>query len=175
MRTNEKICIGVIANAHGIRGGICIKTFTDAPEAFGDFQSLQNEAGDCKFKILKSRPQKANVIIAHVEGVIDRNAAEALKGTKLCIDRGELSELEAGEYYHTDLVGLRVLTNPETEVGKVGAVYNFGAGDLLDIQLPNSKRAVTLAFNQDMVPEVNINKGYVVVDKDYFSQLSKIK
>ena len=171
----NKVCVGVITGAHGMRGAVSIKAFTEDPATLGEFDCLENETGKQSVKIKSYRINKGNVVIAQLEGVDDRNGAEDLRGTRLYVQHEELEEPKEDEFYYSDLVGLSVRDESGAELGKVHEVYNYGAGDLIDIQLLHSSQSVTLIFNSKMVLEVNIEEGFIVVDTEYFAQLKENK
>ena len=154
--------MAVIGAAHGIRGELRVKTFTGDPLALGDYGPLQSSDGR-SFEILDIRPA-GNVVVVRFKGVADRNAAEALNGTELFIDRSALpDDAEEGEFYHTDLVGLAVRDESDTVVGRVTSVQNFGGGDILEITHGGVK-GVLIPFTQAAVPVVDIAGGFVRID-----------
>ena len=135
-----RILLGHISTAHGVRGDVVIKSLTEDPADIATYGPLSDEDGQRQFDIKVVRVTNKGVI-ARVAGVTDRNAAEALRGTKLYVDRHKLPALEADEVYHTDIIGLIARRGDGSEVGEIVAVQNFGAGDLLEIRLavPTSK------------------------------------
>ena len=159
----ERILLGVIIGAQGIRGEVKVKAFTGDPEAIGDYGPLQDAAGRRSFGLKVHRLAKGDVVVASIKGVGDRNAAEALKGTELYVARNALPQPEDGEFYYADLVGLRAVTVDGRELGTVGAVHNFGAGDMLEVKTASGRSAM-VPFTDDAVPEVDIAGGRVLVD-----------
>lgn len=158
----KTVLLGVIIGAQGIRGEVKVKAFTGDPEAIGDYGPLRDTKGrDYRLKV--HRLAKGDVVVASIKGVGDRNAAEALKGTELHVARDALPQPEDGEFYYTDLVGLRAVTTDGRELGTVGAVHNFGAGDMLEVKT-TSGRSAMVPFTDDAVPEVDIAGGRVLVD-----------
>jgi 16S rRNA processing protein RimM len=154
--------MAVIGAAHGIRGELRVKTFTGDPLALGDYGPLQASDGR-SFEIIDIRPA-GNVVVVRFKGVGDRNAAEALNGTELFVDRSALpDDAEDGEFYHTDLVGLAVRDESDTVVGRVTSVQNFGGGDILEITHGGTK-GVLIPFTQAAVPVVEIAGGFVRID-----------
>ena len=154
--------MAVIGAAHGIRGELRVKTFTGDPLALGDYGPLQAADGR-SFEILDIRPA-GNVVVVRFKSVADRNAAEALNGTELFVDRSALpDDAEEGEFYHTDLVGLAVHDESDTVVGRVTSVQNFGGGDILEITHGGTK-GVLIPFTQAAVPVVDIAGGFVRID-----------
>lgn len=157
------LCVGVITGAHGIRGEVKIKAFTETPEAIAGYGPLQTKSGDRSFEITRHRIQKGQVI-AVLKDVRDRSGAEALKGTELYLDRQVLPELEdEEEFYHADLVGLEALLEDGTVFGQVAALQDFGAGDVIEIRPAGGGSTVLLPFTRQVVPDVNIAEGHIVV------------
>lgn len=156
------IQMAFIGAAHGIRGELRVKTFTADPEALGDYGPLFTSDGRT-FEVAKLRPA-GTVVVVQFKGVTDRNAAEALAGTELFIDRSALpDDGEEGEFYHADLVGLTVRDETGATVGAVIAVHNFGGGDILDIS-HHGRRGVLVPFTEAAVPVVDIAGGFVAID-----------
>ncbi len=166
----KRICIGRVTSVHGIRGGVCVKTFTEDPQAIVNYDVVYDGDGK-QFAILRGHPKKPGVMVVYLEGVEDRSAAEVLKGTELFADSDHQEVLAEDEFYCSDLVGLSARTPDGVELGTVSAVYNFGAGDLLDIQPKGNCKSVILAFNREMVPEIKLADKYVIVNEDAFRQM----
>lgn len=156
------IQMAVIGAAHGIRGELRVKTFTGDPLALGDYGPLHAKDGRT-FEVIDIRPANT-VVVVRFKGVKDRTAAEALSGTELFIDRSMLpDEGDEEEFYHADLVGLIVRDDAGAAIGKVDAVHNFGAGDILEVSLAG-RRGVLIPFSRAAVPEVSVAGGFVRVD-----------
>jgi 16S rRNA processing protein RimM len=154
--------MAVIGAAHGIRGELRVKTFTGDPTALGDYGPLYAKDGRV-FEILDIRPAK-DVVVVRFKGVGDRNAAEALTGTELFVDRSALpDDGDDDDFYHADLIGLTVKDDTGAVIGKVVAVQNFGGGDILDLTL-GARKGVLIPFTKAAVPEVSVAGGYVRVD-----------
>lgn len=158
----DRVILGAIAGAHGIRGQVRIKSFTEVAEDVAGYGPLSNEAGDRTFK-LKITGQAKGVLLAKLDGVTDRNQAEALKGTALYIERSKLPDPQEDEYYHADLIGLRGETTSGEVIGEVIGIYDFGAGDLLDLKMEGG-RTVMLPFNAEVAVEVDLEAGRIVLD-----------
>lgn len=158
----RRILLGHIAGAHGIRGEVLVKTYTGAPEDIASYGPLSDASGTktYKLKVVRVTPKG---VIARIAGVADRNAAEALKGTALHVDRAAMGEAAEGEYFYSDLIGLAVVAPDGARIGVIKAVTNFGAGDLLEIAFDGSGRTEFIAFTDANVPEVDVNGGRVVV------------
>lgn len=161
--SGDLILMGVIVGAHGIKGEVKIKTFSDDPEAIAAYGALRGKAGVERFKIKRHRVAKG-VVVAKLIGVNDRNGAEALRGTELFLPRASLPDLsDAEEFYHADLVGLRAEQPDGALLGTVVALQNFGAGDMVEIALKDGGDTVFVPFTHDAVPDVNIEEGRIVV------------
>jgi len=153
--------IETIAGPQGLGGKVRVKSFTSKPEDMVCYGALYNEQGDKEFPIEIVGKSKGCLVVK-IEGVGDRNEAEALKGTKLYVKRLCLSELSDGEYYYTDLEKLLVKSVEGAEIGLVSAIYNFGAGDVLEVK-PSEGEAFMVPFQDEWVPEVDMVKGVVAI------------
>ena len=161
---DKRILLGRVAAAHGIRGEVLIKTFTERPEDIAAYGPLDDGRGRTfKLKVIRVTPKG---VIARIAGVGDRNGAEALKGVSLHVDRGRLPSPDDGTYYHADLIGLAAVDPEGRPVGQVVAVYNHGAGDLLEVRLAGTGKTELVAFTDAFVPEVDLAARRVVVRLD---------
>ena len=131
MSNEHKILVGKIVAPQGIRGDIRIQTFSEKPQDFQKFKVQSSKFKESDFRFIRAIPN-STVIVAHINGFDDRNAAETLRGTELYIDRGTLPELSSDEYYQTDLIGFTVVRNNAT-IGIVAGFQNFGAGDIIEL------------------------------------------
>ena len=163
----RSVLLGVVIGAQGIRGEVKVKTFTGDPEAIGDYGPLSDAKAERRFKLKVRRVAKGDVVIAAIQGIADRNAAEALKGTELYVSRDALPEAEDGEFYYADLVGLQAVTTEGKSLGKVVAVHNFGAGDMLEVK-PEGGASAMVPFTDEAVPEVDLEGGRVSVDPAFW-------
>ncbi len=169
----NRVCLGAIVGVHGIKGEVKVKSFTEYDCDIDQYGELEDEPGPRKFTI-KGAGHSKGILRVKIKGVDDRNAAEALIGCGLYISRDKLPELETEEFYHTDLIGLNVRRDGNTlNLGVVTAVYNFGAGDLLELKLDAEKSSFMLPFTKDYVPEVNIKDGYIIISEASESFASK--
>jgi len=166
----DRVCVGAIAGAQGINGAVRIKPFTDAPEDVAAYGAVTNEAGDRRFD-LDIREVRGGLVIARLDGVSDRNAAEALKGLRLYVARDALPPPDEDEFYHADLLGLRVVmadgTNdgPEgDEVGTVRAIIPAGSTEVLEIDRGPGTQTLLVPFTKAAVPEINIGAGWLSID-----------
>jgi 16S rRNA processing protein RimM len=154
------ILLATIGAAHGVKGEVRVKSFTAEPSALGDYPELRSEAGR-RFEIERLRPGK-NILIVKFRGVDERNAAEALAGTSLYVERGALPAPEPDEFYHADLIGLSAATPEGEPLGTVVAVHDHGAGDVLDIAPPRGP-SLLVPFTRENVPDIDIAAGRLVV------------
>ncbi|CCV04430.1 Ribosome maturation factor rimM [Mesorhizobium metallidurans STM 2683] len=160
-KPQNPVQMAVIGAAHGIKGELRVKTFTGEPLALADYGPLYAKDGRA-FQIIDIRPANT-VVVVRFKGISDRNAAEALAGTELFVDRSMLpDDGEEDEFYHADLVGLEVRDDSGV-IGKVVAVHNFGGGDILDVTLAGRK-GVLIPFTQAAVPAVSIAEGFIRLD-----------
>jgi 16S rRNA processing protein RimM len=162
MTEERRIVVGVVAGAHGVRGELKIKSFTQSPRAIASYGPLADRTGTRSFR-LKLRGAVRGLLIARIDGVDDRDQAEALKGLELTVARDVLPKPRRDEWYLADLVGLAAVASDGKVLGKVVAVHNFGAGDVVEIQ-PEGGASVMLPFSKRVVPEVDIAAGRIVVD-----------
>ena len=156
------VCIGAVAGAHGVRGNVRIKPFTDAPEDVAAYGPVTDAEGARVFD-LTPVGEAGGMVIARMSGVEDRDVAEALKGLRLYVPRESLPAPERDEFYHADLIGLRVVDSAGQAAGTVNALHDFGAGDLIEIRRP-SGRLVLLPFTRSAVPAIDLAAGEVTVD-----------
>lgn len=160
-RGERRIALAAIAGAHGVRGEVRLKLFSDSVESLSSHQKLF--VGDAERRLLAVRAGRTPV--ARFEGVNDRSAAEALRGSLVEVDRSALPPLEDGEYYHADLIGLPAVDREGTAVGRVVAVENYGAGDLLEIQLEDGKRAL-IPFKRGIADLVDVR---IILDPEFLA------
>jgi 16S rRNA processing protein RimM len=162
---NENLLLmGRIGAAHGIKGEVRIQSFTEDPLALVDYGPLATNKPGLTVRILAARTT-TNVLVARLEGVNDRNAAEKMNGVELYVDRALLPETEdEDDFYHADLIGLRAQLIDGTVVGVVSAVPNFGAGDLLEVRDQRSGDTYLYPFTRAVVPAVHVKDGYLVIE-----------
>jgi 16S rRNA processing protein RimM len=159
MAPNPLVRVGVITGAHGVRGEVKLASFTEVPAAIMDYSPLVTAAGRV-LVIRKLKPAKAG-FIALLDGVNDRNAAEALKGEALFVPRGRLPAPPPGEVYHHDLIGCRAVLENGAALGMVSAIRNYGAGDLLEIEHPGHEKSLLIPFAPAYV--VRRSEGEIVL------------
>ena len=160
--SDDPILIGHIGAAHGIRGEVRVKSFTDPVEAIADYGPL--DAGDGKRLTIERMREQGTMLVVKFREIADRTAAEGLNGRDLFVDRSVLPEPEDEEtFYHADLVGLDAVDVAGDLWGHVVAVPNYGAGDLLEIR-PVDGATFLLPFTRALVPVVDVKGGRVVID-----------
>jgi 16S rRNA processing protein RimM len=158
----RRIALAAVAGAHGIKGELRLKLFSDSAQSLAMHEKLY--VGGAERRLLSIR-DSGKTAVARIEGVADRSAAEALRGSLVEVDRSALPPLEEGEYYHADLIGLPVVDGRGTAVGTVVAVENYGAGDLLEIELQDGKTSLS-AFNPG-IPELEGDK--IILDPEFLA------
>ncbi len=156
-----RIHVGTIAAAHGIKGEVKVKSFTENPLDIAAYGAVWDEAGARRFE-MTVKSQAKGAVVAAIAGVRDRNAAERLRGIKLYIPRAALPEPAIGEFYHADLIGLRAELQDGTLLGTVARIHNFGAGDVIEIRRAQ-RPEIDLPFTERVVPVVDISGGRIVV------------
>ncbi|VIO67415.1 ribosome maturation factor RimM [Bradyrhizobium ivorense] len=156
------VCVARIGAAHGVRGAVRLWTFTEDPLAVKDYGPLMTKDGKRQFEVTHVREAKDH-LVATLKGVATRDDAERLNGLELYIPRERLPETDDGEYYHADLIGLAAVTTSEQPLGKVIAIHNFGAGDIIEIAPPQGA-TMLLPFTNAVVPTVDLAGGRVVID-----------
>lgn len=161
---DSKICLGVIVGARGLKGDVRIKSFTSNPADVAAYGPVVTDEGAAL--TLKVTGEAKGVVIGRIKGVEDRTAVEALKGQNLYVARDALPETkDEEEFYHADLVGLRVVNELGKECGTVSAIYDFGAGDMIDLRLTDG-RTVLIPFTTAAVPTVDVAARQLVVMAD---------
>jgi 16S rRNA processing protein RimM len=135
----KRIALAAVAGAHGVKGELRLKLFTDSVENLKRHSAVFVGGIERKLESVRAGSSGA---VARLEGVADRSAAEALRGSLVEVDRSALPPLEEGEYYHADLIGLPCVDAEGRELGSVAAVENYGAGDLLEVEAPDGKRSL---------------------------------
>jgi 16S rRNA processing protein RimM len=159
----DLICIGAIAGAFGVSGEVRLKSFCSEPTDIASYGPLLSEDGSREFRITLTRPV-AGGLGARIPGITTKEQADALRGTSLFVPRDRLPSLPEEEFYHADLIGLDAFDTGGVLVGRVTAVYNHGAGDILEISPAGHKSALLLPFTAAIVPNVDLVARRIVVD-----------
>jgi 16S rRNA processing protein RimM len=157
----KPVTLGRITGPQGIKGEVKLQSFTADPLAIASYGPLDASSG-LRLTIKSVKPYK-NMLLARIEGVEDRNGAEALRGVELMIDRDRLPEADDDEIYHADLIGLSAHDTAGHLVGTVVAVLDFGAGELLELK-PADGKTILVPFNVETVPEIDLDAGRLVID-----------
>ncbi|QUS37734.1 ribosome maturation factor RimM [Tardiphaga alba] len=160
--TTAQICVARIGAPHGVRGQVRLWTFTEDPFAVCDYGPLATKDGKRTIEIDNVREAKGH-LVATLKGVTDRDAAARLNGVELYVARDALPDTEDGEYYHADLIGLAAVNAADEAIGRVVAMHDFGAGDIIEIA-PPSGPTLLLPFTDAVVPTVDIAGGKVVIE-----------
>jgi len=157
-----RICIARIGAAHGVRGAVKLWTFTEDPLAVKTYGPLSTKDGSRSFEVASAREAKGH-LVAMLKGVASREDAERLNGIELYIARDKLPATDENEYYHADLIGLAAVTAANEPLGRVVAIHNFGAGDIIEIAPPHGA-TLLLPFTNAVVPSVDLAAGHVVIE-----------
>ena len=158
----RRIELAAVAGAHGVRGEVRLKLFSEKAENLARHQNLI--VGGAARRLLSIR-EGSNTAVARFEGIADRAAAEAIRGALVEVERSDLPPLEEGEYYHADLVGVAAVDQSGNAIGTILGVDNYGAGDLLEIELEDGKRSL-IPFRQGIA---DLADGKVVVDPEFLA------
>jgi 16S rRNA processing protein RimM len=159
---SQLVCVARIGAAHGVRGAVKLWTFTEDPFAVQHYGLLTTKDGKRQFEVAQAREARDH-LVATFKGVTTRDEAERLNGLELYVARDRLPATDEDEYYHADLIGLAAVTTAGEELGRVVAIHNFGAGDIIEIAPPKGA-TLLLPFSNAVVPEVDLDGGRVVID-----------
>ena len=156
------ICVARIGAAHGVRGAVKLWTFTEDPFAVKEYGPLTTKDGARQFEVTHVREAKDH-LVATLKGIATREDAERLNGLELYIAREKLPETDDDEYYHADLIGLAAVNAANEPLGRVTAIHNFGAGDIIEIAPPKGD-TMLLPFTNAVVPTVDLAGRRVVIE-----------
>lgn len=157
----DPVLLATVGGAHGIRGEVRLRAYTEDPEDVGAYGPLVDKAGN-RYTVASARAQKSVVVVRFKE-VADRNAAEALNGTELFVPRASLPAEGDDEFYQADLVGLVARRTDGAVIGEIVAFHDFGAGDILEIA-PEGGKSVMIPFTSEAVPEIDLDLGHILVE-----------
>ena len=158
----RRVALAAVAGAHGVKGEVRLKLFSDSVENLSRHEKLYVGGVERRMTGIRDGGKAA---VARFEGIDDRGAAEALRGSLVEIDRSALPALEEGEYYHADLIGLPAVDRQGSAVGSVVAVENYGAGDLLEIELEGGKRSL-IPFRPGIAHLID---GRILLDPEFLA------
>jgi len=171
----EWVSLGVIIGASGLKGALRLKVFAEDRASLTDFGPVSifgrslAEREEFDLKLLHN--VKGGVAI-QLSGITDRTMAEALKGCKLYIERAALPDIEEDDsFYYEDLEGLESRDEKGVVFGSVKGVFNFGAGDIIEVELAHEKGTKMYPFRDEFIPEVNVEQGFIVVDRTAFGDV----
>jgi 16S rRNA processing protein RimM len=161
---SSKLLMGRIGAAHGIKGEVRLQSFAQMPMDIVGYGPLETNRPGLTVAIETARDAGNGMLVVRLKGVPDRTAAEKLNGVELYIDRDRLPQADDDDFYHADLVGLEARLTSGASIGKVIAVPNFGAGDILEIRNPQSGDTYFYPFSKAVVPAVNVAEGFLVIE-----------
>lgn len=164
-QASSLFCAAVIASAHGLHGHVKVKCFLEDPNHFKTYSPFSNEEGEPIYRVKKVLSKDKDILLVSFDGVTDRTEAERLRGAKLMLTQGRLPSLSDDTYYHKDLIGLSVISTGGESLGTVHALYNFGAGELLEVKTLKGNLQI-IPFTHQVIPEVNLEKGTLHLSKD---------
>ena len=158
------VLLGRITGVHGLKGEVKISAYTGEPKDIAAYGALSSADGVCVFHISAIRSVKGGTVIAALRGVTNREEAEKLRGTDLYVSRTALpSHEDDDQYYHSDLIGLKAVSPGGEIIGKIIAVHNFGAGDLLEVRFEGERQAQFVPFETAHVPRVDLDARQAVI------------
>jgi 16S rRNA processing protein RimM len=163
MAAPRLVAVGIFGAPHGVRGEVRVKSYTDDPTSLGAYGELTDAAGARRFKISTLRSLKDDMVVVRLDGVADRDAAAALTGTELFARRENMPPPDEDEFYHADLVGLRAETAAGEEIGRVVALSNYGAGDILEVAPKGGGETLLFPFTKAVAPEIDVAGGRIVI------------
>ena len=159
----NRTCVGAISGSYGVRGEVRLKSFCLEPRDIDSYAPLTSEDGSNSF-VLKITNQLKMGFSGKIDGISNKEDAEKLKGTRLYVARDKLPDLSNDEYYHSDLIDMKVIDTQGCEIGNIKALHDYGAGNILEIYVKELKNTVLVPFNELSVPKVNLEEGFVIVD-----------
>ena len=160
--TDKRVALAAVAGAHGVKGEVRLKLFSDSAAGLASQKKVY--VGGVERRLLAAR-EGGKAAIARFDGVADRSTAESLRGQLVEVDRSELPPLEEGEYYHADLIGLPCVDRDGESVGTVASVENFGAGDLLEVEIAGGRRSL-IPYREGVA---DLEDGRIVLDPEFLA------
>jgi 16S rRNA processing protein RimM len=161
-KSQPRVLLGEIAGVHGIRGDVVVRSFTAEPEGVASYGPLTDVSGAQQFQLHVVRVTSRGVV-ARIDGITDRTAAERLKGTKLYVERERLPRTDGSEFYYADLIGLKAVAPDGSDLGEIVGVENFGAGDLLEFKPASGDQTEFIPFQAQWVPDIDLAAGRIVI------------
>ena len=158
----KRVALAAVAGAHGVKGEVRLKLFSDSAASLASHQVVYVNGVERRLISVRDGGKTA---VARFDGIADRSAAEAVRGQLVEVERSALPPLEDGEYYHSDLIGLPCVDRDGKEIGTVVAVENFGAGDLLEVELANGRKSL-IPFRDGIA---DLEDGRIVLDPEFLA------
>ncbi len=161
----KRVCLAAFAGAHGVRGEVKLKTFTATEEDAAAYGPLSTEDGGRRFTLKIVRVLKPGLVLARAAEIKSREDAQALAGTRLYAPRSALPDIEdEDEFYHEDLVGLEAIDPQGAPIGRIAAVHNFGAGDILELKdRPGGAPSIMIPFTKEAAPGIDLASGRITL------------
>ncbi len=163
MQSSRLISLGVIGAPQGVKGELRVKSYTQTPKAIARYGALTDKSGKLRFAILSVRPLKDDMLVIRLEGIGTREAAQALNGVELFARRDQLPAPAADEFYQDDLIGLDAIADDGAVLGRVVALANYGAGDILEIALAAGGESLLLPFARDVVLAIDFDARRIMI------------
>lgn len=159
----DLVAVGIITGAHGIKGQVKVRSYTSDPESILDYGALLNKEGTKRFEA-KLDGKTSNGLIITLKNIKDRNAAELLRGVELFVDSANIPDTDEDEFYYNDLVGLEVRDTAGEKIATVTGIYDFGAGDIIELRLISTGKKEMFAFTRMNFPQIDAKKGFITAD-----------
>ncbi|MXY32542.1 MAG: 16S rRNA processing protein RimM [Boseongicola sp. SB0664_bin_43] len=159
----NRVCVGAITGAFGTEGEVRLRSFCAEPESIASYGPLSSEDGTTTWDLQLVRTARSG-LVGRLSGVTTKAGADALRGTTLHVARSRLPDLPEDEFYNADLIGLLVFDTGGTALGRITAVLNHGAGDLLEIGQTNAGPGILLPLTRANVPTIDLTDGRIVID-----------
>ncbi len=170
-KESKRICLGAFAGAHGVKGETKIKSFTQSAKDIAAYGPVETEDGKRRFTLSIVRALKGDFVVARAPEINSREDAESLKGNRLYVDRSKLPAADDDEFYLEDLIGLDAFDENNEPMGAVNAVYNFGAGDVIELKnVPGLNGLHLVSFTKEHAPHIDIEGGRMTVQRAALSQ-----
>ncbi|MEO0922706.1 MAG: ribosome maturation factor RimM [Pseudomonadota bacterium] len=160
----DRVCIAALAGAFGVRGEMRLKSFTSNPEDVAAYGAVSSEDGSKHFTITLTSQTTKGSLVVRLSDIATKEQADALRGTRLYVERDRLPDLPDDEFYHADLIGLEVFDTGGAALGHIKSVLNHGASDILEVQLNSGSATVLLPFTQEVVPTVDLKANRIIAD-----------
>jgi 16S rRNA processing protein RimM len=162
-KTEKKnICIGKILAPHGVKGLVKISLYTDSPHQILTYGKIFNKSESKEFEI-KIKSEQKDIFLAQINGITDRTQAESIKGTMLYISRADLPDPEEEDFYINDLINLNVVDENKNILGKVVNFYNFGSGDILEVNFTHNNKLKAYTFTKNNFPKIDTENGFIIM------------